>query len=122
MLRTLRDLDLAGKRVLLRVEFNVPMEGTRIVEDTRIAASLPTFRWLFEAGASVVVVTHLGRPGGKVVEELRGEPLGARLAGLLRKEVRVAPGIVGDEVSAVISRLRPEQVGMLENVRFDPRE
>src|ERR1700716_451531 len=105
MLRTLRDLDLAGKRVLLRVEFNVPLEGTRIVEDTRIAASLPTFRWLLEAGASLGVVTHLGRPGGTVVEELRVEPLAARLAGLLRKEVRVAPGVVGDEVKAVVRGL-----------------
>jgi phosphoglycerate kinase len=121
-LRTLDDLDLDGARVLLRVDFNVPIDGGRIVDDNRIRESLPTFAALRERGASVVVVTHLGRPGGTVVEDLRVRPLAARLGELLGVDVPVAPGIVGAEVEAAAARLAPGGVMMLENVRFDPRE
>jgi phosphoglycerate kinase len=121
-LRTLEDLDLKGARVLVRVDFNVPMEGTRIVDDTRIRESLPTLRAILDEGAAIVVVTHLGRPQGKVIEALRVAPLAARLAELLRVEVPVAPGVTGPEVGAACDALRPGEVSMLENVRFDPRE
>src|ERR1700694_3523434 len=97
-LRTLDDLDLGGKRVLLRVDFNVPVEGGRIVDDARIRESVPTVKRLLERGASVVVATHMGRPGGKVVESLRVAPLAGRLSELLGIPVAVAPAVVGDEV------------------------
>ncbi len=98
--KSVRDAGVRGKRVLLRVDFNVPMEGTVITDDTRIKAALPTINWLLEGGARVSLVTHLGRPGGKVVESLRTAPLSKRLSELL-------PGA---------------GVTMLENVRFDPGE
>jgi phosphoglycerate kinase len=129
-LRTLDDLRVEGRRVLLRVDFNVPMEGGRIVDDTRIRESLPTFRELLQRGAAVVVATHLGRPRGKVVEELRVAPLAERLGELLnaggvmpaRVRVEVAPGVVGPEVEAAARALPPGGVLVLENVRFEPGE
>ena len=121
-LRTLDDLDLKGKRVLLRVDFNVPMEDGHIVDDARIRESIPTFRRLLAEGASIVVVTHMGRPRGKVVEELRVAPLAARLGELLGIQVRVAAAVIGDQVLADAAGLRPGQVLMLENVRFEPQE
>ncbi|HEV3232423.1 MAG TPA: phosphoglycerate kinase [Candidatus Dormibacteraeota bacterium] len=175
-LRTLADLPVEGRRVLLRVDFNVPLEGGRIVDDTRIRESLPTFRELLRRGAAIVVATHLGRPQGRVVEELRVAPIAARLAELLEREVAAAPAgagasevdgqqagaagsavagpqngaagsavagpqvgaagsavagpqaeaagsaVAGPQVEAAAAALRPGQVLMLENVRFDPGE
>lgn len=121
-LRTLDDLDVAGRRVLLRVDFNVPFEGGRIVDDARIRASIPTFRRLMEAGASVVVATHMGRPQGRVVEELRVAPLAARLGELLGVEVKVEPAVVGSEVEEATHALPRGGVLMIENVRFEPGE
>ena len=121
-LRTVDDLDVNGRRVLLRVDFNVPVEGGRIVDDARIRESIPTFRRLLAGGASIVVATHMGRPKGQVVESLRVAPLAARLSELLGVEVAVAPAVVGDEVRALAQVLKPGQVLMLENVRFEPGE
>jgi phosphoglycerate kinase len=121
-MRTLDHLDVGGKRVLLRVDFNVPMEGERIVDDSRIRQTLPTFQALIRRGAAVVVVTHLGRPDGHVVEDLRVKPLAERLGRLLGREVGVAHAVAGPEVEAETRRLQPGQVLMLENVRFDPGE
>jgi phosphoglycerate kinase len=121
-LRTLRDLDVGGKRVLLRVDFNVPMEGDRIVDDNRIVESLPTFRWLLEGGAAVIAMTHLGRPQGQVVEELRVAPLARRLAELLEVPVAVLPAGPGQAVIPSAVAVAGGQVAMLENVRFDARE
>ena len=121
-LRTLDRLDVEGKRVLLRVDFNVPMEGGRIVDDSRIQQSLPTIRALLERGAAIIVVTHLGRPGGQVIDGLRVQPLATRLSELLGIDVGVAPGVVGPEVEQMAQALRPGQVLMLENVRFEPGE
>jgi phosphoglycerate kinase len=121
-IRTLDHLDVGGRRVLLRVDFNVPMEGERIVDDSRIRQTLPTFRSLLDRGASIVVATHLGRPDGQVVEGLRVEPLAQRLSKLLGREVKVAVGVVGSEVEAEAGSLQPGQVLMLENVRFDAGE
>ena len=95
-LRTLDDVEVKDKRVLLRVDFNVPIEGGRIVDDARIRESLPTFRRLIGEGAAIVVATHMGRPSGKVVDELRVAPLAARLGELLGVAVKVAPAVVGD--------------------------
>ncbi|MHB8509029.1 MAG: phosphoglycerate kinase [Candidatus Dormibacteria bacterium] len=121
-LRTLKDLHLRGACVLLRVDFNVPLEGTSIADDTRIRQSLPTVRALLDAGASIVVATHLGRPGGRVVEELRVAPLAARLGELLGLPVKIAPGVTGTGIAAEARALIPGEIMMLENVRFDPRE
>jgi phosphoglycerate kinase len=121
-LRTLDRLDVEGKRVLLRVDFNVPLDGDRIVDDSRIRQALPTFRALLDRGAAVIVVTHLGRPEGRVVGELRVRPLAQRLGELLGLSVEVAPAVVGPEVEAAARALTPGQVMMLENVRFEPGE
>jgi phosphoglycerate kinase len=121
-LRTLDRLDVEGKRVLLRVDFNVPLDGDRIVDDSRIRQSLPTCRVLLERGARIIVVTHLDRPEGRVVEALRVRPLAQHLGELLGIDVRVAPGVVGPDVEAAAQALKPGQVMMLENVRFEPGE
>jgi phosphoglycerate kinase len=121
-MRTLDHLDVGGKRVLLRVDFNVPMEGERILDDSRIRQTVPTFQSLLDRGAAVVVATHLGRPEGHVGDDLRVEPLAQRLRQLLGREVKVAGGMVGPAVEAQTRGLKPGQVLMLENVRFDPGE
>jgi phosphoglycerate kinase len=121
-LRTLDRLDVGGKRVLLRVDFNVPLDGSRIVDDSRMKQSLPTFGALLDRGAAIIVVTHLGRPEGRVVDALRVGPLAAHLSQLLGMEVRVAPGVAGPEVEEEARGLTQGQVMMLENVRFEPGE
>lgn len=121
-LRTLDHLDVEGRRVLLRVDFNVPMEGSRIVDDSRIEQSLPTFRELLRRGAAVVVATHVGRPGGKVDPALSVRPTADRLAELLGITVEVAPDVRGAKTQAMAHRLTPGEVLMLENVRFEPGE
>jgi len=121
-LRTLDHLDVEGKRVLLRVDFNVPMEGSRIVDDSRIQQSLPTFRELLRRGAAVVVATHIDRPGGKVDPALSVRPTADRLAELLGMAVEVAPDVRGAQTTAMAHRLTSGEVLMLENVRFEPGE
>ena len=121
-LRTLDDLEVEGRRVLLRVDFNVPIEDGRILDDARIAQSVPTIRRLLDSGASVVAMTHRGRPQGRVVEELRVAPLAARLGELLGADVPVASAVVGPEVEAMSQGLQPGTVMMIENVRFEPGE
>jgi len=121
-LRTLDDLEVTGRRVLLRVDFNVPIEGSRILDDARIVESVPTIRRLLESGAMVVAMTHRGRPKGKVVDELRVAPLAARLGELLGMPVPVAPAVVGPEVEDLSRALVPGAVMLLENVRFEPGE
>jgi phosphoglycerate kinase len=121
-LRTLDHLDVEGKRVLLRVDFNVPMEGSRIVDDSRIQQSLPTFRELLRRGAAVVVVTHIDRPGGKVDPALSVRATADRLSELLGMAVEVAPDVRGAQTQAMAHRLTAGEVLMLENVRFEPGE
>jgi 3-phosphoglycerate kinase len=121
--RTVRDVDVAGRRVLVRVDFNVPLdEQGRVADDRRIRESLPTLRYLLEGGAAVVLMSHLGRPGGRVVDGLRMAPVGERLAQLLGRPVRVLPDCVGPEVEAAVAALRPGEVALLENLRFHPEE
>jgi phosphoglycerate kinase len=120
--KTVDDVDVRGKRVLVRVDFNVPMEDGRITDDTRIRAALPTIRRLIDQGARVVLMTHLGRPDGKVVESLRVAPLAARLSELLGRPVATAPDCVGPAARAAVDALREGQVLLLENVRFHPEE
>ncbi len=122
--KTIRDIDIDGKRVLVRVDFNVPIdkETHRILDDTRIRAALPTINYLREHGANVVLVSHLGRPDGKVVESARLAPVAARLAELIGAPVVCATDVVGDSARATVAALQPGGVAILENVRFEPGE
>ncbi|BCU83101.1 phosphoglycerate kinase [Polycladomyces abyssicola] len=120
--KTIRDVDVRGKRVFCRVDFNVPMEDGRITDDTRIRAALPTIRYLTEQGAKVILASHLGRPKGQVVEELRLAPVAKRLAELLEKPVDYVKETVGEEVERRVAALNEGDVLLLENVRFEPGE
>jgi phosphoglycerate kinase len=117
-----RDAEVAGKRALVRVDFNVPLDGGRVTDDTRIRAALPTIESLRERGASLVLVSHLGRPKGEVVPELSMAPVGERLSELLGAPVKLAPAVVGDEVTELAQSLDAGEVLLLENVRFEPGE
>lgn len=121
--KTLRDLtDVRGKRVFVRVDFNVPMDGTTITDDTRIRESLPTIRYLVERGAKVILASHLGRPKGKVVASMSLAPVAKRLGELLGQPVQMAPDCVGPEVERMAAQLAEGGVLLLENVRFHPEE
>ncbi len=117
----LRDLDVAGKRVLVRVDFNVPMERKRIADDTRIRAALPTISELIRGGAKIIMVTHLGRPKG-FDPNLSTEPLAVALSKLLGQRVKHIVDCVGVEVDGIVSELRVGDVLLLENVRFYEEE
>jgi phosphoglycerate kinase len=120
--RSVREAEVAGKRVLVRVDFNVPMEDGRIADDTRIRASLPTIRDLLERTAAVILVSHLGRPKGKPDPTFTLRPIAARLADLLGRDVGFAEDVVGPSATAAVAALRPGQVLLLENVRFEAGE
>lgn len=120
-LRTLRDLDVIGKRVLVRCDFNVPLENGQITDDRRITEALPTIKFLLEKDASVVLASHLGRPKG-VTPEFSLSPVAARLSELLGQPVELLPDCVGAEVEAKVNALEAGQVVLLENVRFHPEE
>jgi phosphoglycerate kinase len=119
---SVRDAEVAGRRVLVRVDFNVPLEGGRIADDTRIRAALPTIELLRDRGAALVLVSHLGRPKGKVDPALSMRPVGERLSELLGAAVKQAPVVVGEEVETMAAGLSPGDVLLLENVRFEPGE
>ncbi len=118
MKRTIEDLDVAGKRVLVRVDFNVPLKNGVITDDSKIRAALPTLRYLIEHGAKVIVATHLGRPKGEVVEALRTAPVAERLSELLARPVAALKDCIGSEVEAAVAGMRNGDVAMLENLRF----
>jgi phosphoglycerate kinase len=119
-----RDVDVAGKRVLVRVDFNVPMDkqSGAITDDSRIRAALPTIQYLREQGARVILISHLGRPDGKVEERLRLAPIAARLSELLGVTVATAADSVGPEAEGAVGRMKDGDVLMLENVRFHAEE
>jgi len=119
--RTLDDLDVDGRRVLVRVDFNVPLKDGAVADDTRIRAALPTLSELRERGAALILVSHLGRPKDRE-PELSLRPVGERLGELLGVDVTLAPGVVGDAVTQAAHQLSPGEVLLLENVRYEPGE
>jgi len=119
---SIQDLSLKGKRVLMRVDFNVPLDGTTITDDTRIQRALPSIQYVLEQGGSVVLMSHLGRPKGERREELSLAPCAKRLGELLGQEVQMAPDCVGEEVESLASSLKEGEVLLLENLRFHAAE
>jgi phosphoglycerate kinase len=120
--KSVKDIELKGKRVFCRVDFNVPMQNGQVTDDTRIRAALPTIQYLQEQGAKIMLASHLGRPKGTVVEEMRLTPVAKRLSELLGKEVKKADEAYGDSVKAMVAELNEGDVLLLENVRFYPGE
>ena len=119
---TVRDLDAAGKRVFVRVDFNVPLQDGKVTDDSRIRAALPTIRHLQQQGAKVILASHLGRPDGKVSDSFRLRPVGARLGQLLGKTVPVTGDALGAGTEDAIKRMRNGEVLLLENLRFHAEE
>ena len=121
---SVRDVDLSGKKVLMRVDFNVSLDKKtgEITDDTRIRAALPTIKYVLDQGASLILMSHLGRPKGKVVPELKMDGVAERLSQLLNKKVKKLDACVGNEVKAAVSALKPGEVVLLENTRFYPEE
>lgn len=117
-MRSLKDIDIKGKKVLIRVDYNVPLDGTRVTDDTRIRESLPTLRHLLGGGAAVVICCHLGQPKAGPTPELSLAPVAAHLAGMLGLSVPLAADCIGPEVKKLIAELGPGHVLMLENLRF----
>jgi len=120
--KTVRDISVKGKRVLVRVDFNVPLENGEVADDTRIRGALPTIQYLLEQRAAVILMSHLGRPKGQVRDELRLDPVARRLSELLDLEVAKVDDCVGPEVQKAADGLQPGQVLLLENLRFHPEE
>jgi phosphoglycerate kinase len=119
---TIRDVDVADKRVFVRVDFNVPLADGKVTDDSRIRGALPTINALVQAGARVILASHLGRPDGKVQDGLRLRPVGERLTQLLRRNVPVTGDALGIGTEDAIKRLRPGEVLLLENLRFHAEE
>lgn len=119
---TIRDFDPSGKRVFVRVDFNVPLEDGRITDDSRIRAALPTIRYLLERGARVVLASHLGRPDGKVQDGLRLRPVAERVGQLLGIRVPCTGDALGVGTEDAVKRLRPGEALLLENLRFHAEE
>lgn len=120
--QTIRDINLAGKKVLCRVDFNVPLQDGKITDETRINAALPTIKYLRESGAKVILITHLGRPKGEVVEELRLTPVAERLSDILNETVKKTNTVYGPDVTKEIANLENGELLLLENVRFEAGE
>jgi phosphoglycerate kinase len=119
---TIRDFDPQGKRVLVRVDFNVPIEDGQVKDDTRIRASLPTIAYLLKRGATVILMSHLGRPNGKVVESARLRPVAERLSKLIGRTVPCTGDALGIGTQDALARLKPGQLILLENLRFHAEE
>jgi 3-phosphoglycerate kinase len=120
--KTLRDIDVSGKRVLVRVDFNVPLENGTVTDDTRIRAALPTIQYLIDHQARVILCSHLGRPKGKPDPKYSLAPAAERLSQLLHRPVRMAPDCIGPAVADLVKAMRPGDVVLLENLRFHREE
>ena len=121
-MRSLHDLDVAGKRAFVRADFNVPLEHGRVSDATRIDATLPTLRWLLDHGAKLVLASHLGRPKGKRTAELSLRPVADVLSSRLGRPVTLAPDCIGAETEALVAKMNRGDVLLLENLRFHPEE
>jgi phosphoglycerate kinase len=120
--KTVKDIDLKGKRVIMRVDFNVPMDKGVVTDDKRIKASLPTIKYVLEQGASLILMSHLGRPKGGFDPVFSLKPASEVLSGHLGKPVQMAPDCIGPEVEKMAKVLKPGEILMLENTRFHPEE
>ncbi|WP_397539853.1 phosphoglycerate kinase [Rummeliibacillus pycnus] len=120
--KTMNDIEVKGKRVFVRVDFNVPMEEGKITDDTRIRAALPTISYLVEKGAKVILASHLGRPKGEVKEELRLTAVGERLSELMGKPVTKLDESIGESVEQAVGNMNDGEIVLLENVRFHKGE
>ena len=120
--KTVKDIDVKGKKVLVRCDFNVPLKDGKITDNTRITAALPTIKYLMDNGAKVILCSHLGRPKGEVRHEFSLKPVANELSKLLNIDVKFATDIVGDSAKEVTTSLKEGEVALLENVRFDARE
>ena len=121
--KTVRDIDLKGKKVIERCDFNVPLlEDGTIRDNTRIVAALPTIKYLLEQNCAVILCSHLGRPKGQVVPEMSLAPVAKELSKLLGQEVKLAKDVVGEDAQKLAKELKPGEVMLLENVRFEPGE
>ena len=119
---SIRDLTLAGKRVLVRVDFNVPLDGTAITDDTRIRAALPTIQHILGQGGRAILMSHLGRPKGEVIPEHSLKPVASHLSELLKAPVLLAPDCVGPETASLVKQMQDGDVLLLENLRFHAEE
>ena len=122
MKKALKDFNFKNKKVLVRVDFNVPLDGDKVTDDTRIEAALPTIKFLMNEDAKVILMSHLGRPGGKVDEQYRMDPVADKLADLLGREVYKTDDSIGREVEKAIEKMDDGDVLLLENTRFHPGE
>jgi phosphoglycerate kinase len=122
ILRSLCDLKVEGKRVLVRVDFNVPLQDRKVANDKRIREALPTINYLMHHKAKTILASHLGRPEGKVVEELRLDPVAARLGELLARPVKKLADCIGPAVERAVAQMQPGEVALLENLRFHREE
>ena len=122
VLNTINEADLKGKRVVIRVDFNVPLKDGKVTDNTRIKAALPTIQYILDNGASVVVMTHLGRPKGQKNPAFSLAPVAAEFERLLGRKVTLAPDVIGPEVEKEVNALKPGDVLLLENVRFYAEE
>jgi phosphoglycerate kinase len=120
--KTIRDVDVQGKRVIVRVDFNVPLKEGQVADDTRIEAALPTIEYLLEEDAAVILMSHLGRPKGEVVDELKMDPVAKRLSELLGQPVSKLDHCIGPEVLEAVEAMEPGDVTLLENTRFHAGE
>ncbi|WP_163536505.1 phosphoglycerate kinase [Gracilibacillus sp. YIM 98692] len=120
--QTIKDIEVSGKKVFCRVDFNVPTKDGQITDETRIKAALPTIKYLSEHGAKVILASHLGRPGGEVVEELRMDAVAKRLSDLIGQDVLKTDEVYGDEVNEAVSKLKDGDILLIENVRFEAGE
>lgn len=123
MKKTIKDIDLKGKRVLMRVDFNVPLDGELdITDDIRIRAALPTIKYAIDKGAKVILMSHLGRPDGKVADSMRLDPVAKRLEALLGKKVIKTDDCIGEKAKKTVAAMKPGDIVLLENLRFHAEE
>lgn len=122
MIKSIRTADTRGKRVLLRVDYNVPLDKGKVTDDTRIEATLPTINYLLEENAKIIIATHLGRPEGKRVDDLKLDSVAKRLSDLIKRPVIKLDDCIGSDVEKAVNKMEPGEIVMLENVRFHSGE